>query len=606
MSALCFLAAAMNMLLACDGPLPQSVVVGTGNAGRVAGAVTLNGVGILSSTRLIQIMPGNVNRLVGSSQTDSSGAFGFDSIPFGKYFVEAWQNGQISGRSSEFVLQDSLAKIIVVLVKPIYVSLDLRTLGMADSVYLNYPGNPAVQKDSIWEVRGLANDTGLLYTRIADLAGGYAWLKWKLIESSGQVRLIGLNNSASLDQVSVDTSGYFPTKHTVALWNFDSISETDSRVRDLSPYHNDLVLPSGKYLVPSPHKMALDLGALPLNPISRIACDSLPSSLQLARTGSQTIRMRLKLEALPIGLTQIVGTLQGFQIGLNDDGQVQVTSRVEAEAGTWDWNYFYSPIRTVGIGKWTDLTVTRTASGSGVSLWIDRSPVSLFSLQSPAMKIRELSNDTFGLSNSRWNGVRSRILLDELEISDSVELPNGYGVRSTFPIVPQLDQREALSYSFNDAEGKDTVLRIDTSGILEIGGARNLYIKLTDLSEFAGRSVAYGNLRLILNLTDLVSQQQFYQVFRAYSTFEKKIATSKLPIPGVDYDTVAISSGYNACSPCGLINFKLTSEMNEWAQNPNKNFGVVIKPRDKALPNVRFPVRYTDGVDVNHFTAWLQ
>ncbi|QQS05458.1 MAG: hypothetical protein IPK50_00830 [Fibrobacterota bacterium] len=592
-------------MVGCEDANPQAIVVGTGNAGRVHGVTVMNGVGVSTATRLIRMDQENRKTLVAEHSTDSLGAFEYDSVSYGRYLIEAWQDGQICGRSDPFEVRDSVVNLIVVLVKPLYVTVDLRSLGSVDSAYLDYPGNPCLVQDSTLVVKNFVNDQGILYTKAMDSLGRSAWLTWDLSLKNGDLRLRGLGVTGSTLNARVDTGSFFPSKHTVALWSFDTVTK-EGRFRDLSDNHNDLIVPSGKYLVPSPHGNALNLAYLPLIPVAMVGGDKIPASLQWSKTGMQTIKLRIKVDSLNQTLSKIMGTMEGFQIGVNDDQQIQIESRFPAEPGAWSWNTYLSSLGSVPLKQWTEIHISRKRDDKSFSLWVDGVPVPLYSILDRNLGFIETVRDTFGLSNAFWNVKPPQIQLDEMEVADTVEKVDGYAPQSVGQLGLKLNKQEAVAITFNDASSLDTALLLDSSSTLDVGGSRSLFVRANDVSGLLNRQVVTARIQLLIDTMNSGRTAFPCDAFRAYPSLQKKLVEGKRPLPGVDFDTVPFTSTQNGCLGCGLIQFKISTLAGSWAESESKNNGVVIRPSAGRLKNVRFKTQYVNGVDANYIGFFLR
>ncbi len=564
----------------------------------------MNGVGASASTRLIQVDQSGKNVLVKTQSTDSAGGFIYDSIPEGNYFVEAWQDGQISGKSSTFTLTDPISNLMIVLVKPVFITLDLRSLGQVDSAYLNYPENPCIRIDSIWSARGLVGDSGVLFTRILDSNGNPNWVSWKVRLEGGNLELIGFGGVATTPKTSIDSSAYFPSRHTVALWNFDTLQ--NGRIRDLSSYHNDLLAPSGSYLVTSPHNMALDLERQPASPKLRVGGDSLPASLRWQRTGQQTLTMRIKWDGTLPRLTTLIGNTDGFRIQLNSDRQVLILSKAQTSIGSWDWVTYMSAIQVVPTDHWVELMVARSKSDNAFYLWIDNQAMPLYLDADPVPRMPDEGSDTLCICHKTWDVEKTNVLIDEIEILDTISQPIKLAVHSLSPVIHPMNNAYIDVFGFNEGSNGSADASILRSDSIQIDSIRSMYVKLTNLSLIKDRSSPNALLSLFMVGGDCGGALEEFQIFVANASFEKKINQNLAPIQGVDFDATPLGTTLNVCSDSSQTTFSVTAPINQWAKDSTTNHGLVIRPSNKALPRRTLYTKYRQGIIANYLLVWLE
>lgn len=604
LSVLALLGAVLCSLIACDGIETQAGVAGTGNAGRVRGVVLLGDNGVVAETRLIRILPNGSESVVSSKSTDSTGGFVFDSVVTGKYRVEAWVDGVVTGSSKSFEIENSTKSIVVVLVKPLFVNIDLRSLGSVDSVYLNYPENFLRKRDSLWVMQNIQGVDGVLYTRVQNEIGGPTWLTWKYSNGTGQLELLTAGRSEFLRVQSVDTTAYFPTSRTRALWTFDSLTE-DGRIRDLSGNDNDFLMPSGKFLVPALHGNGLDLGMVPGFPPPRVVGDSIPASLRWWEQKEQAIRLRIWLKERPKGVVQLLGTFSSFQIGVNEDLQLQVTSRTNVDAGAWDWSVYASSVGSVPVGAWVDILILRRFDSRSFEFWINQSPIPSYSLTFPLPQFRVVPQDTFVLSSERWNQVAVGVVIDEMEISDSSCYgKHSIGMQTTQPIFNKMSEGDFVSYSFDDDQDPAGSFFIDSSSEVSIGNGRSLFLKLVNVSGVFGRDPVKA--QLTFQMADLVGEYQKYLAYQARASFGDVIAKGGQPIAGIDYDTVSVSEAFVYRAGVEFMRFNLTACLSQWAKDSSSNYGLVIKPMNSLLPHRIFKLRQDEDVDWTTLITWVR
>lgn len=577
-------------------------VAGTGNAGRVAGVVRLADLGVQADTRLLRVEAGR-STLVSSHPTDSAGVFVYDSIPTGTYTVEAWQEGLLAGRSAEFVVTSATSQIVIVLVKPVFVHLDLRALGNVDSAYLDYPGNPVFKSDSLWTLRDVAVDSigynATLFTKVANGTGTGVWLSWKLANVGGRLELAGLVQGPVATIHSVDSGSYYPTRHTMALWTFDSITP-DGRIKDLSPHRNDLIIPYTNYLVPSPHGKALSLARLPMSPIVRVVGDTLPVSLQWWNSDYQTIRIRLKLDKPITEGYQIFGTYKGLLILINADRQLQLLTH-SGDESNWFWYEYKTMTGFVDIGKWMEITITRDAQEQTFAVWKNETPMPLFAMEGFGVEFVKSARDTFEIAGGSWDLARGPFQFDEIEISDTMPLPGALFSQPCWSTIFGHAENEIRSFTFGSVNSSDSSLVIDSSSLVDVGSNRSLFMKIKDLSALSGQSIIYSVFSI--DLSEWTATPQKYGIYKAYASFEEKIARKQIPKPGIDYSESPINLAKLTSTALEPIITTLTAE---WAADTSKNHGVVIQPIDKSLPDRTFKIQHDPSIASPYLGVYMQ
>lgn len=577
-------------------------VAGTGNAGRVAGVVRLADLGVQADTRLLRIEAGR-SVLIRSVPTDSAGVFVYDSIPTGTYMVEAWQGGLLAGRSADFVVTKATSQIVIVLVKPVLVHLDLRALGTVDSAYLDYPGNPVFKSDSLWTLRDVAVDSigydATLFTKVADGSGARVWLSWKLTNVGGRLELAGLVQGPVATIHSVDSGSYYPTRHTMALWTFDSITP-DGRIKDLSPNRNDLALTYGGYLVSSPHGSALDFTRLPVYAHIRFAKDSLPTNLQWWQSDYQTFRMRIKVGEPLKQAYQIFGSTHGLNVGITPDRQLHLS----ISSGN-DLEYFHYEYRSfaelVDIGTWTEIAITIDSKQNAIALWKDGIPAPVFAMHDVSAQYRKVARDTIVFTGIGAGNLRGPLAIDEMEISDTA-LPSPMKISQPAGWLCFGHHRtEFESFAFNSANGTDSASSMDTSELVDLGGTKGIYFRMIDPTLIAWREVVYSYLHL--DLAEGASNPLRFAAYEAYSSFESKIARNIAPVAGIDYATTPISI---ATTEGLVLELSLTKLVARWATDPSTNHGVVIQAVDKSQAAQSFKLQHYPNTASPHLVMYLK
>lgn len=590
------------MIVACDGNDLQVGVAGTGNAGRVAGVVQLQGTGVQAATRLLRIEESG-SKIIGAQSTGTDGTFVYDSIATGTYVVEAWQNGQLSGKSARFHVSSSTTQIVVILLRPFLVHLDLRALGNVDSAYLDNPGNPVVKTDSLWTLRDVAVDpngySATLFTKVVDGTGAAVWLSWKLANVDGKLELAGLAPGKTVSIQSVDSGTYFPNRHTQALWSFDSITP-DGRIKDFSPNRNDLALTYGGYLISSPHGRALDFSRLPVYASVRLAKDSLPTNLQWWQSDYQTFRMRIKVGEPLKQAYQIFGSTHGLNVEITPDRQLHlsISSGNELEYFHYEYRSF---AELVEIGTWTEIAITIDAKQNAVALWKDGIPAPVFAMHDVSAQYLKVARDTIVFTGIGAGNLRGPLAIDEMEISDTafpspmkISQPTGwlcFGHHRT----------EFESFAFNSANGTDSASSMDTSELVDLGGTKGIYFRMIDPTLIAWREVVYSYLHL--DLAEGASNPLRFAAYEAYSSFESKIARNIAPIAGIDYATTPISI---ATTEGLVLELSLTKLVARWATDPSTNHGVVIQAVDKSQAAQSFKLQHYPNTASPHLVMYLK
>ncbi|MEN9307534.1 MAG: hypothetical protein RL173_1466 [Fibrobacterota bacterium] len=577
-------------------------VAGTGNAGRVAGVVRLADLGVQADTRLLRVEAGR-SMLVSSRPTDSAGVFVYDSIPTGTYTVEAWQGGLLAGRSAEFVVTKVTSQIVIVLVKPVFVHLDLRALGNVDSAYLDYPGNPVLKSDSLWTLRDVAVDSigynATLFTKVANGTGSGVWLSWKLANVGGRLELAGLVQGPVATIHSVDSGSYYPTRNTMALWTFDSITP-DGRIKDLSPHRNDLALTYGGYLVSSPHGSALDFTRLPVYASIRLAKDSLPTNLQWWKSDYQTFRMRIKVGEPLKQAYQIFGSTHGLNVEITPDRQLHLSISSGNELEYFHYEYRSFP-ELIEIGTWTEIAITIDAKQNAIALWKNGIPAHVFAMHEVTAQYLKVARDTIVFTGIGAGNLRGPLAIDEMEISDTA-LPGPMKISQ--PISGECFghyRTEFVSFGFNVASETDSALSMDTSELVDLGGVKSLYFKVIDSTKLALSEVVYSSL--YIDLAEETTNPQRFAAYEAYSSFESKIARNIAPIAGIDYSSTPIGI---ATTEGLVLKWTLTTLAARWATDPRTNHGVVIQAVDKSQPAQSFKLQHNPNPPSPHLFVYFK
>jgi len=560
------------VLLAGCGPEPSSGVISTGNAGRVQGSATYDNQGVEIAVRLVMIRSGS-DSLIDSMQTDSTGAFEFQSVTEGTYRVEAWREGRMQGRSGEFKVERNLVKdIVVVLVQPVRYLLDASMLGQVDSMFLDYSGNPAYLQNGLWSVQGLKGSAGTLYTRTKTSDGGATWLAWEIQPSGDTLKIVGVANSPSAVYLrKIDTSAFFITPHTVALWTFDSLTPQGT-FRDLSVYSNDLVAPSGTRIQRTPHGNGLYSGSLQGNRPVSTPGSILPAALRWTKTGMQTWEMRVKLEKEALEGFIFLGSYVGPEIGMNGSRAIGIYQQAKT-TGANAWFGVVSEPGVIPIGRWVDLAVAIDQARNDFYFWIDGRPVQLY----PAYDVTSLGmvSDTtrpFNVGGANWDARVGSFLLDEVRISDTLVFGQG------------LPTQPAIVHKFNPA-----TIGVTTSGpctdcqTFSIGapGPNSGYLILQPNIPTALKGKHSVSGRMMIWSAEQPANQRFY-AYRLLKPAETVAKVRPAPVAGVDYEAVPLTVGVAQAGSTGGISFDASLATDAWLEQPESAYGLLVKATDET------------------------
>lgn len=338
----------------------------------------------------------------------------------------------------------------------------------------------------------------------------------------------------------------------------------------------------------------------------RILGDNASAAIQSASKKQSSIRMRIKLGAVPLLETYFVGIANDFRIGINSDRQIQILSQIDVAPGTWNWNSYTSPVGTIEPDVWQEIEIARDLTTQAYYAWKDGVPILLYSQLNPAPKLIAPSPDTFYLSPGRWSTDAPDLLIDELEIRDTIDNQDLLLPRTATAEIHPIMPGHATAYAFNVWMPDDTAVAIDTSVMVLVGATRNFFIRFENLQTLTGRRVAYAMLSVYAERGDCGGVTQRYELLRAKQSFDARIRGGFAPIPGIDFDTIPVANALDVCDASGGFRFLAGAPSEDWLQDPSMNFGVVIRPVSKYLPDRVFQTRYNHGVDANYLTLWLQ
>lgn len=557
------------LVWSCSGE-PDAGVISTGNAGRIQGLVTREDLGVQVAARLVKIHQG-IDSLIDSLRTDTSGLFEFRNVVAGTYRVEAWQEGRLQGRSGEFSVEGNLVKdILVVLVKPIRFTLDVSRIGAVDSMFLDYPGNPAYKQGELWSVQGLQGASGTLYTHVAGSSGS-TWLAWDVRPSGDSLVIVGVANSPNAPLIKqIDTSAFFLTPHTVALWTFDEVI-AEEIIPDLSIHGNDLWLPPSGRLQISPHGKALSAKSLLGNEPAMTFGDSLPASLRWARTGMETMEMRVKFDSLSLGGYILMGSYTGPFVGVTGSGGIGIYNQVTT-TGANAWYGVVSEPNLLPVGRWIDIAVAMDRARKEIYCWIDGHPVPLYPyLKADGLDFVIDSSYSFEVGGGDWDARIGPFQVDEVRISDTLVFGRGL---STQPVFIKTIGLLSMGVS---SQASCTTCSSFSMGSTGLANAGYLLLK-PEVPAFIEGNRAVQALLTMRAAPTSVSQNVFaHRLLKPLSDIAAKQA---LPVPGVDYEAKPFAQGTQQAQSTGGIQIDLSLAAQEWLDRPGAIKGILLKTAD--------------------------
>jgi hypothetical protein len=594
------------LLAACDNR--TAGVISTGNAGRISGKVVADGQGVAVQVRLIRVdtvraFPND------STRSDDTGAFYFPSVPSGDYRVEAWQNGYLAGKSAQFHLDGDKTGLLIVLVPLAQIKLDLSSLGKVDSVFLDNPDNPGVQTGNIWTIRALKDSTGVLYTLVEQASGAAKWMAWDLQWVNGTVVIRGATDGSIAPFFhSVDTSAFFLSPHTVALWTFDSLTQ-GHKVLDQGPNHLDLTLPVGAGLVSSPHGKALDaLTLLPNSPVATTATTtdgSLPIALQWGATGMQTIEMRFKVDSAPTLGYVLLGSYVGPQVGLSTGRAIVVSVQCSVDSKT-QWQNIVTLPGVVPLGRWVNLAVSIDRSREQIYVWIDGAPMETFSYGA-VIAAPNYVNSTippFCVGGASWDARVGAFQVDEVRISDT--LVYGYGSPLQPDFVVNMGGNGAVdagvSFPASGMGSQDSTSAQVLVGALGSGNVGRYLWRASIPPELAGRSIIYAELRPWSAAAPSASKEfQVHQILQSWAA--GSLGSSPIAGSGAldDHWVQASPASYGmlqAPSRGGVL-FDVTPLVQSWVSDTASNHGILLRAFDESAPGVEMATTKSDTLSLN-------
>lgn len=569
------LAASVWWMIGCSRE-PESGVISTGNAGRIQGKTVFEDRGAQVLARLVLVRPGN-DSLVDSLGTDTSGVFEFRDIHSGSYRVEAWREGRLQGRSGEFSVDQNLVKdILVVLVQPLHFLVDLSRIGDVDSAFLDYPGNPAFRQDGAWSIQGLKGANGTLYTRVKSSDGTPTWLSWEVRSSGDSLSILGSGSDPNAPFIKkIDTSAFFLTPHTVALWSFDKL-EQNSTILDLSGNGSDLFVPKGIQLQPSPHGSALIARSLPTNSPAGTS-SPLPSMLRWPRTGMQTIELRVRLDSATLDGYLLTSSYIGPRIGVSSSGGIGIYHQVQTKDGN-RWYGFISKPNVVPIDRWLNISVGLDQAKSEFYLWLDGKPLQLFpNANTEHLGLVVDSTSPFYVGGGPWDARVGPVQIDEIRISDTLVF--GQGLRTQSVIAKSFELR-SFGLAANTSCSTCTTFPVGSSPTAN-SGYLVLHPQISPIHK--GKEVIQA--RITVWATE-ASRNRLFQMHRMRIS-QAELATKTSPlVAGVDFESAPFSRGTLQANSLGGIESDISLIAMEWFADPESAKGFLIKATDGTAPPV--------------------
>ncbi len=555
---------------------PDSGVISTGNAGRIQGKTVFDNRGVQVSARLVLVRPGN-DSLVDSLGTDTAGLFEFRDVRNGTYRVEAWREGRLQGRSGEFSVDQNLVKdILVVLVQPLHFLVDLSRIGDVDSVFLDYPGNPAYRQGEVWSIQGLKGANGTLFTRLKNPDGVATWLSWEVRSVGDSLRIVGAASAPDAPFIRrIDTSAFFLTPHTVALWSFDKV-EQNGTILDLSGNGNHLSVPDGIRLQPSPHGSALLARSLRANAPASTA-SPLPATLRWSRTGTQTTELRVKLDSFSFDGYLLTSSYIGPRIGVSSSGGIGIYHQIQTATGN-AWFGFISKPNMLPVDRWLDISVGLDQARGEFYLWLDGRPVQLYpNADTENMGLVVDSTSPLYVGGGPWDARIGPVQIDEISISDTLVFGRGPGTLSVFTGVYGT---RSFGVTANSSCGACATFPIGSTPASN-SGYLVLHPQIPQLRQ--GNEVVQA--RIFVWATD-ASENRVYQMHRMLISPTEFAAKKSPPVAGVDFEALPFCRGTLQANSRGGIPFDVSLAATEWFADPQSAKGVLIMAADGSAPPI--------------------
>lgn len=574
-----------SILVGCDKPddgtQQLAGVISTGNAGRIQGRTVSDNQGLQVTVRLVKIKVGG-DSLVDSVRTDTGGTFAFNKVTYGSYRVEAWREGKLQGRSGIFLVDKDLIKdILIILVQPVRYLLDASSIGNVDSMFLDYPGNPASKEGDFWSVRGLKGDSGTIYTRVASSSGATTWLSWEVKPVGDSLKIVSIGSTPNAPFIKrIDTSAFFLTPHTMALWTFDEVSSSGV-VHDLSGHGCDLTLPSGAGLETSPHGKALLARSLHPNVPASTNGSRIPSALVWAHTGMQTMEMRIKVDSLELGGYYFMGTYVGPHVGISVNGAIAVYQQVDTSTSSSPiWYGTISDADVVPVGKWIDISIAIDQTHNDIYLWINGQPIPMYPTTN-AQVARMVVDSTypFQVGGSSEDSRVGPFQIDEVRISDTLVFGQGIRTQPSFSIITP------LSIVGISSEGACSNCELTPIGSQTATSEAFIFVKPSTPASVVDRRII--SCILTLRSSSVPSQSKRFYAHRLLKQNIDLTRASTPPVAGIDYEVAPLAAGILQATSRGGIQMEIGAAVQEWLDHPDQAKGILIRAVDPASTSIQ-------------------
>ncbi|MBK9577203.1 MAG: hypothetical protein IPO40_09025 [Fibrobacteres bacterium] len=586
-----FVALLSFLVLSNCGSDPMAGAIGTGNAGRVQGQVVASS-GFNTtrlSARLVSI--DRAGGVVDSTHCDSTGLFRFPEHKTGEYRVEIWQGGKFHG-SRSFHLAGDVTGLLIVLVEAVHQQeLDLSKIGDVDSVFVDYRQNLGTKVGDRWIVQTTRDSAFVIHAHLGGTPG--RWEEWMFVRRDGKDILVNLADNRSLDfERSIDSGAFLLTRHTVALWDFDSL-RSKGTILDRSPFANDLHYEGIPELVSSPHGKAFAQS-------SGIAA-TVPSSGQLAptlrwtRTGTMTWEIRFRMDSIPLAGMVVLGSQSGIRLWVTGSRQIVVESPVEESGGTV-MGSVVSPIDAVPVGRWVDIAISVDGPSRQVYAWIDEKSQPLFVRTSwtPGNSLSLSNSGEFGIGGAAWDPRGSYFQLDEARISDTLVFGAGLPIQNTST---SNVTGSTLSESIQvfDVPGQSSCVDCQqvVVGLEKTTGRVGAYAWQPTLpNELQGKRVVSALLILWSANSPVLERKDFFvhpirSSWNGGSGSNVWAAESGVRF-GSMIDALPESGSLLVPGNSGGLVFEVSRIVQGWADNPKSNLGFLVRAADESHAGTNF------------------
>lgn len=585
------LALALCFLVSSCGSDPMAGAIGTGNAGRVQGQVVASSGFNTSrlSARLVSV--DRAGGVVDSTLCDSTGLFRFPEHKTGEYRVEVWQSGKFHG-SRSFHLAGDVTGLLIVLVEAVHQQeLDLSKIGEVDSVFIDYRQNRGTKVGDRWIVQTTRDSAFVIHAHIGGTPG--RWEEWVMVRRDGKEILVNLADNRALDfERSIDSGAFLLTRHTVALWDFDSLRSKGTFL-DRSPFANHLHYEGVPELVPSPHGKAFAQS-------SGIAA-TVPSSGQLApslrwtKTGTMTWEIRFRMDSIPLAGMVVLGSQSGIRLWVTGSRQIVVESPVEESGGTV-MGSVVSPIGAVPVGRWTDIAISVDGPARQVYAWIDETAQPMFVRTSwtPGNPLSLSNSGEFGIGGAAWDPRRSFFQLDEARISDTLVFGAGLPIQNTSTL-SVMGSVSSESIQVFDVPGQSACVNCAkiVVGLDKASGRVGAYAWQPTLpSELQGKRILSA-LLILWSATSPILERRDYFVHPILSSWNGTTGSSvwEARSGGRFGSMIGIPpQGGSLLVPgsSGGLVFEISHLVQAWVDNPSSNHGFLVRAADESLAGTGF------------------